>query len=223
MTARPAWVRKLWTFLAFAAVAVLAAAGWLWLRLTEDAALPAFKEPNRLDAEEAVRKLNIYKGALAEEHQGGFIRLSELELNSYLQYSILSETNQAELSAGEARLVDGHLRLFSDSIEWYCWVRKPWLGTTADLMWQRTLQPRRSSNSWTLAIQSMSVGSMEIPESAWPYVLRQLSAADRVFREPLAWLNQLPALEIKFNEMTSSGELVLYTMPASETRVPAKP
>ena len=213
MRARPAWVRKLCVTLGIGAGIGLLFLGYLYFQLTADTDASAFKEPNALDAREAERKLGLYRKALAETGRNGFIRLSEIEINAYLQQpgvrgKLRSQTNAP---ASSPRLLESRLMFSGQDIAWYCWIRKRFMGKSISLVWRRDFDLRRETNRWSFVTKSMAIGTVEMPPSYWPLVNRTLGEVDHLFAEEQRWVEGLPLVELRPNAAGASSELRLYT------------
>jgi hypothetical protein len=224
MKARPTWVRKLYWTLAIGAVFGMLMMAYGYFQITAEVDSGIFKKPNVLDAQEADRKLKLYNEALAISRRG-FVRLSEVEINSYLLQHYFSDGKIAGTNAPPAniKLLTSRLGFTQRGVKWYCWVRKKWLGRPVDLVWERALELNRIENRWVFQTTSMRLGKMAMPARWWPLVQSQIGEIDLTFDEPLNWLTKLPTLEIKTNAASSSPELRLYTYQVSETWTGAKP
>lgn len=223
-TARPTWVRKLaWTLTLLAGLGLIGI-GYAYFQITAEIDRRSFGPLNDLDAKEAERKLKIYAEAFGTSRRG-FIRLSEAEINSYLQehYFADSDKNSTNALASGARLLDGRVELLGRGLTWSCWLRKPLLGQPLDLVWQRVMELNQHSTQWVFQTKSMWLGNVEVPPRFWPFVTQQLGEADLVLSNRHQWFSRLPALEIKTNELSAKPELRLYTYRVAETLPRAKP
>ena len=213
MRARPAWVRKLCVTLGIGTGLGFVFLGYVYFQLTADIDASAFNEPNALDAREAERKLGLYRKALAETGRNGFIRLSEIEINAYLQRpgirgKLMSQTNAP---ASSPRLLESRLLFSGQDIAWYCWIRKRFVGKSIPLVWRRDLELRRETNRWDLVTKSMAIGKFEVPPRCWPLANRALGEVDHLFAEEQRWVEGLPLVELRTNAAGASSELRLYT------------
>ncbi|MBI4657302.1 MAG: hypothetical protein HY735_00385 [Verrucomicrobia bacterium] len=224
MKARPAWVRRLITMVVLVAVVAVAILAYGYFRLTAEVDVGPVKEPNALDAKEADRKIEIYKNALAGAERG-FIRLSEVEINSFLQRHDFGDakTNAASAAMSSVRLVDCRLQLKPEHLIWYCWVRKGLFGWPVQVVWRRIVQFGRGKDGWVLETKSMSVGSFDVPTRLWPVVHGELGEIDRLFLDRLRWLSSLPMIELRTNHTSPALELRLYTYPVSKPETMRKP
>lgn len=213
MKARPAWVRRVITSLWLAVALVMVAALYLYFKVTAEADTYSLKEPNALDAREANRKLGLYKKALEGPERSGFIRLSEVEINSYLRERYFADQAKSLTNAPDSvpRLLESRVKLSGQEILWYCWVQKKWCGVSVPMVWRRNLELARGTNSPKLATKSMTLGKLEVPLRYWPFVNRELGEVDRVFAEDRRWVEKLPRLEIRTNNQSAAPELRLYT------------
>ncbi|MBM3838151.1 MAG: hypothetical protein FJ398_09325 [Verrucomicrobia bacterium] len=134
MKARPAWIRRVVTVAWMAAV-------YFYSQVTADIDAEAFKEPNALDAQEVQRKLGLFRKALESPGRSGFIRLTEIEINSYLDERYAGDKLKSPANAPETspKLLASRARFSGPEIQWYCWVRKKWFGLSFPLVWRRGL------------------------------------------------------------------------------------
>jgi hypothetical protein len=216
MTARPTWVRKLYLLLAAGTGIGLLAGCYLFFQITADIEPDVRHQPNELDAKEADRKLKIYVEALQDSRRG-FIRLSEVELNSYIQQQYFSEAKIGETNGPipKTHLLKSQVGLFSEEITWSYWLQRKVLGKAVDLYWQRAIELSGKPKQWVFQTKAMRVGKVEVPPRFWEFVQRQLGDSDMIFSNRFDWLVRLPTLEIKTNDLTSSAELRLYTYPVN--------
>ena len=198
------------TFLIFVFLLLLvvgAGGGTFLYLITRD--LPThWQEPNKVELIEADRKLKLLNEALAEKKRG-FVRLSEVEINSFLQNRYNSGKGSA--SGGGPNLDRTVVLLNATNLTLVTWVTKPVLGYGLPLVWQRSVAPIQETNGWRMTMTGMRVGELNIPPQFWSKVEAELSGVDSVFEERKAWLAQIPTLAIMRNEVSQSPELRLYT------------
>jgi hypothetical protein len=189
---------------------------YLYSQVTADFDAEASKEPNAVDAQEARRKLGLYKKALESPGRSGFIRLTEAEINSYLDERYFRDNVKNLTNAPDAspRLLASRAKLAGQEIQWYCWLRKKWFGLSFPLVSRRGLELCGGTNHWILATRSMDLGKLEVPPRYWPLVSQELGEVDRVFVEDRRWGEKLPWVEIRTNSLNSAPELRLYTLPS---------
>jgi hypothetical protein len=216
MTARPTWVRKLCLLLAVGAGIAFLAGSYLYFQITAAIEPEARQEANDLDAKEADRKLKVYQQALQDSRRG-FIRLSEVELNSYIQQQYFSETKTADTNAPvpKTHLLKSQVGLYSKEITWSYWLQRKVLGKPVQLFWQRAVELSGKPQHWTFQTKAMRVGKIDVPPRLWEFVQSRLGESDLIFSNRFDWLVRLPTLEIKTNDLTSSAELRLYTYPVN--------
>ncbi|MBI2925415.1 MAG: hypothetical protein HYY24_06890 [Verrucomicrobia bacterium] len=196
-----------------AGVAVLFLGYW-YVQLTAAVELTGVQAPNAMDAQEAGRKLKLFEQA-QQNNRNGFIRLTEVELNSHLQSRYLGgfEKDATPPDAEQTGLLGGRADLASETFTWYCFLEKRWRKLSLNVCWARTFSVARASDHWALTLRSMRIGDVEIPPRYWPRVETMLGGVDQVFTEESAWLAQLPAVEVRPNEFSRNPELRLYTYP----------
>jgi hypothetical protein len=219
MTVRPSWIRKLCLALALLLGLAIIALFYGYFQITARIDPEGVARPNPLEAKEAERKLDLYREA-QKTSQRGFVRLSEGEINSYLQarYFSASRTSRVDsaTSPGSARLLKSRADLFDNTIVWSCWISKDWLGGSMELVWQRSFELVPEGNRWDLRMKGMRLGDLNVPRKLWPVVDASLGGVDEVFINQFDWLTQLPTLEIKTNVFSSKPELRLFTYRLTE-------
>ncbi|MBU6400245.1 MAG: hypothetical protein KGS61_07985 [Verrucomicrobia bacterium] len=189
---------------------VIAAYGYYQLSAGVDP--PGLEAPNILDARESSRKIKLLDQALsASKH--GFIRLSEVEINSYLHahYPDPRTATNAPPDRDSCRLVKCCVDLVTGAVVFYSWVDLTWHGHTWTLCWQRAVQPRPQGDGWTFSLTAMHVGNLPIPPRFWGNVSEIFAGADAVFTRQYTWLTRLPAVVIQPSELDQAPELRLYT------------
>jgi hypothetical protein len=217
MMARPTWVRRLYYVLAVLSVLALLAICYGYFQLTASVIPDGVGRANVLDAQEAEKKLKLYMEA-QKISRPGFVRLSEVEINSYLQRHYFSDSNGGTQREG-ARLVRTQAVLSPRAIIWYCWVEKDWLGCSTELVWQRTFELGRAKDGrCTFNLKAMKVGRVKVPKPLWDTVETSLGNVDGMFTDRFDWVTQMPALELKTNAASFKPELRLFTYRVSETR-----
>jgi hypothetical protein len=191
---------------------ILAGHGYYQLTAPVDAA--GLQAPNNLDAKELERKRGMFEAALKTSRHG-FIRLSEVEINSYLHehYHLKAGGGAAAEAENGCRLLKCNADLITGGVVFYSWVQVNWRGRSRTVCWQRMAEVRRAGDHWEFALTSMHVGRQQIPQRYWANVTEFLHGADQPFSESYAWLTKIPNLEIRLSEIGHQPELRLYTFP----------
>jgi hypothetical protein len=186
--------------------------GHSYLELTATVEAPGLEAPDNLDARELLRKVKLFDAAWHSARRG-FIRLSEVEINSYLQEltPATDGSSAGAAAASGARPVRCRADLTADGVIFYSWVEWHWGRHTWDLCWRRHAVLRHVPGHWEFAVDSMRVGELKIPPGYWSKVDAILGAADKPFAARYAWLMKVPALEVEPNGLTHQPELRLYT------------
>lgn len=185
---------------------VVAAAGAAGYYLTRPVSIDFAQNPNAVEAHEADRKLKLLSAAQTEQKQG-FVRFSELEINSFL-----NEKYRDGKTAGEpVQLVKAGVVLGEGAITFITWHQVPVFGYNVPLVWQRVITPHTSTNGWSFTVESMKVGALDVPEGHWPNVEKLLGATDSLFEERKEWLQKLPMFTLAQNEQSNLPEVRLYT------------
>lgn len=199
----------LFIILSFAAVSI----GVLIYLVTRPIELRFTQDPNPLDAHEAKRKLTLLNEA-REGKRMGWVRLSEVEINSFLE----KEYNEPRKSRTNSpvEFVKTGLLLHTNSLTLVTWLNVPAKFTELPIAWQRTVRPVRENDGWTFKVQSMRLGHLEIPDRFWPQVQSFLGSSDGVFEERRAWLANVPKVALMKNEMSTAMEFRLYSYNPSD-------
>lgn len=223
MTPQPAWVRRVFLTFAVTIGFGLVVVVFAFFKMTAEIDVGPIKEPNSLDAREADRKIGIYKKAL-EGSEHGFVRLSEVEVNSYLHQHYFGDQRQkTNASVAATRLLDARLKFNGQDFFWYSWVKGKWFGRPIEMIWRREIEFKRGMSNWLFQTKAMSLGNLNVPARCWETVNKQLGEADEIFGEERQWLDRVPVMEIKTNNLTSSPELRLFTYSVPTTTNESKP
>lgn len=198
--------------------------GYLYMRLTAEVIVPGAQSPTALDAQEATRKLRLFQEARADSKKG-FIRLTEVELNSYLRAKYLGGFDRRALPETALRhgVLECRADLDTNAVDWYCWVRLSRWEQQIDLCWVRRFRLARADGRWTLELLGMRIGEVDIPSRYWSKVQTWLGEADALFAEDCSWLAESPAVELRPNEFSRTPELRLYTYPEPAAMPAASP
>ena len=185
---------------------VVAAAGAAGYFLTRPFSIEFAQNPNVVEAHEANRKLKLLNDAQSARRQG-FVRFSELEINSFLE----GNYHSGNATNAPIRLVKAGVILAEKSFTFVTWHELPVFGFNLPLVWQRVVTPVKETNGWSFTLESMRVGEVQIPEGYWAEVKQYLGATDALFEERKAWLKTLPLVSVAHNEQSKSPEVRLYT------------
>jgi hypothetical protein len=212
MRTPPAWLKKGVGVAALLAVGLFIATFYSYRQLTAPVNAKAFQRPTLWDLDEAMRKKKLFDEAKAASKRG-FIRLSESEINAYLQGQEAELWPENGLERGGVQLVRARLALGEKTATWYCWVRRQWLGKPVEFAWQRTAAVQWTNGTYHLELQSMRIGRVEIPQRFWDRVQEHLQPIDEESETYHQWLQQVPAFHISRNQMNQHKELRFYTYP----------
>ncbi len=174
---------------------------------------------NSFEAQEASRKLKLLGEAQASKKQG-FIRLSEAEINGFLQsrYGKPEKNRTNEL----VRLVKAGVQLHQSDLTFITWHKVSLLGLETTVVWQRLVSPQRTANGWRLSLDEMRVGKATIPGTFWGDAFQILGGSDKTFEERKVWLASMPTVMLSHNEITRAPELRLYTyIPVIKSEEPS--
>lgn len=207
-------LKKISVVLGLLVVALLLAGGILIFQLTRDIEPEWRQGPNRLEAHEAKRKLKLLATAQADGTRG-FVRLSEVEVNSLLDEQFAqSKSNSVALPP---ELMRTGVVFSRTNLSFYCWEQRKLGGVPLSLAWERIIVPRRESGKWEFPITEMHVGALKLPPRFWRVANGFLGGVDAIFEERRNWLARLPWIELSRNEANDGMELKLYTyIPAGK-------
>jgi hypothetical protein len=183
---------------------VLIGVGTLAYSLTFQVELEFAQDPNAVELHEANRKLKLFNEAQSAQRQG-FVRFSEVEINSFLNERYNSRTNEP------AQLVKSSVLLTATNLTFVTWHRIPVFGVKLPVQWQRVVRPVQEKEIWSFPVEQMRVGKVEVPKRFWPRVERFLGGSNNTFQERKVWLARIPTILLTRNELSRSPELRLYT------------
>jgi hypothetical protein len=169
--------------------------------------------PNAAEAHEANRKLKLLNEAQSSRKQG-FVRFSEVEINSFLdKYNSSNSTN------GPVQLVKAGVFLGDREVNFVTWHSLEAFGYKVPFVWQRVLTPIKQKEGWSFAVRSMKVGAVEIPAGNWAKVEEVLGTTDALFAERKEWLKTVPMVQLAQNELSETPEVRLYTYLPKENSI----
>jgi hypothetical protein len=206
-------LKKLLVALAVTIVLALVAVGAAGYFLTRPLAVDFAERPNSVEAQEANRKLKLINQAQTSGKQG-FVRFSEVEINSFLDGKYKGAATNAPL-----QLVKAGVFLGEGKITFVTWHNATVFGYNLPFVWQRVVKPVKTTNSWNFEVASMRVGQVEIPEGHWAKIEKILGATDSLFDERKGWLKSLPMVTLAKNEQSESPEVRLYTYLPKENSI----
>src|SRR5687767_13800792 len=167
---------------------ILGAAGLAVYTVTRPLDLEFAQDPNAVEAHEANRKLKLLNEAQTTQKRG-FVRLSEVEINSFLDGRYNS--NNENQTNSRVKLVKSGVLLGQDRVTFVTWHRAPIFGFDLPIVWQRVVAPSKDTNGWNFTLESMRVGQVEIPAQHWARINAILGVGDTLFEERKSWLKSL--------------------------------
>jgi hypothetical protein len=206
-------LKKVAVVLGITMVLALGAVGAAGYFLTRPLSADFAERPNSVEAQEANRKLKLLNSAQTSGKQG-FVRFSEVEINSFLDGKYKGSATNTPL-----QLVKAGVFLGESKITFVTWHNASVFGYNLPLVWQRVVKPIKTTNSWTFEVASMRVGQVEIPEGHWGRVEKFLGATDSLFEERKGWLKSLPLVTVAKNEQSETPEVRLYTYLPKENSI----
>lgn len=201
-------VKKFFVLGSLLAIAVVAAAGSLVYMATRGVEVDWQQDPNKVELHEANRKMKLFDEAQSSKRKG-FIRLSEVEINSFMENRFKMVSGSSAGSSME--LHKSAVLLTGTNIHFVAWLEKPIFGYRIPLVWQRAITPIKETNGWTFSVDQMKIGQLEIPKRLWPQVEELIGPIDTAFEEKKDWLAQVPSIALTHNELSHSPEVRLYT------------
>lgn len=203
--------KLVWSGAAIFALLLVGAGVFAYL-LTRDLDAEFAQDPNSVEAHEAKRKLKLFSDAQAGKRKG-FVRLSEVEINSFLdpRYNKAATTSTNTATNAPAKVVKRSVLLGSSSLTFVSWHTTDLFGMQIPLVVQRTVTPfKDSTNGWSFASKQVRIGRLDLPERLWPEV-EKIFGKEESFIERESWLAKLPAIALAKNELNQAPELRLYT------------
>ena len=196
------------------AILVIAGAGlgYFFVQLTARPVIELAQEPNAVETRSALHKVKLFQEA-QEGKRRGYIQLSEVEINSYLDETFFSKNHETNGIV----LVNGRLLLNDRGFTWVSWIDASLFGLQLPLVWQRHFDLVKEEEAWKLALRGMQVGQMQMHEDQWETVLGYLDHFEGLYQETFGWVLKAPVAEIAKNELSKAPELRLYTFVPDKT------
>jgi hypothetical protein len=177
------------------------------------------ESPNAVDARECRRKLKLYGNSVTNGHIG-FVRLSQLEINSYIREALTNSVGDTNASGLHLKRLGVGLTTTNFTV--YSWGEYKVMNFAAPLVVQRTYKiTQQGTNQWQLPLESLKIGHVEISERIWDKVLPCLEPLDSAALDRFSWTTNILALLTAKNELSQRPELRLYTykpIPAEDLR-----
>jgi len=188
-------------------------AAYFYSQLT---AVVAFADSNiiqKITVQEAQRKFKLFEDARTNNRKG-YVRLTEAEINAYMDEFLASDNAVAPTNLlHSVQLVKSRIYLKSGGFTWVCWVKASWRWWRCNLVWLRDYDLVYDRGRWDLHLLSMFVGKQRLQPWSWIYADRLLGEVDQPFAGKHQWLTELPAMEIRTNELSLKLEFKLYNYP----------
>ncbi len=188
---------------------VLAAVATLGYLLTMEVPVPRSGKLNKLDSKEAARKIKLISEAFLTGKKG-FVRLSDVELNSFLKENVHIPSTGPTNELAALRLCQ--VQYGNASFTAYSFVQKQVLGRPIEFVWQRDFILDPSGDIKRLRLAGMKLGKVPVNQKLWPHVNQLFYGCDQALIKQFDWVPKLPAVYITNNEANSSLELRLYSV-----------
>jgi hypothetical protein len=168
-----------------------------------------WENPNAVEALEARRKLKRYETSLAKGQQG-WVRFSQLEINSYLMGASTNEPPEGT----QYRLRRVGVELTATNATLYSWGERHVLSVPVHFVLQRTFRVRQTgTNIWEMPMDEIKIGDMEVPKRFWHRLKPAVDGLDEPLREYLRWGTNIQGMAVAKNDVSQLPELRLYTYP----------
>jgi hypothetical protein len=211
--AKPAKIestRRIAATAALLTILILVAGGVLAFLLTSQVEIEFAQDPNPVEAHEAARKLALFNEAQAAKRKG-FVRFSEVEINSFLQGGLNGKTNSVGKAPVPKPGVKNSVLLSANELTFVTWEKHSLFGFEVPFVWQRSVVPVKGPEGWSFATREMRVGRVEVPQRLWGAARAFLGKSDECLKGREDWLSRLPAITLARNELSQAPELRLYT------------
>lgn len=178
------------------------------------------QDPNPLEAHYASGKLKLIDEA-REGKKKGFVRLSEVEINSLLEARYNDPKNvRTNLPVV---LVKSGVLLHQTNLTFVTWHKIGIAGgVSIPFVWQRSVSPVHDKSGSSFRIDAMRLGRINVPKEAWPKISEIFGKTDDLFADRRAWMGSLPMVTLKKNELSMAPELRLYSYDPDEPAPPGK-
>lgn len=191
---------------------VLGAGGYLFFMLTRDPGI-VWEPPNAVESNEALKNIAFYKKSKAEGVRG-WVRISEIELNSYLRSILTNDLSTIEIPPTRfpVKLKQVGVSLSKTNITISSWADAKLAMFTVPFVVQRTVViHQEGTNQWDFPMQSVRVGEVEIPRRFWRRLGPTVRALDAPVMAGMAWTTNIEAMLVVQNPFSQRSELRLYT------------
>jgi hypothetical protein len=194
------WVAILGILLA----GLLIGLGILAYRLTRTVDF-SWEQANSVEAKEAVRKMTLLRNGI-ESGKKGFVRLSQLEINSYLLGTLTNATPDPGV-----KLTNVKIDLTKSNFTLVSFGEIKVLNWAVPIAMKRNFRTEQGTNSWEFPLDEVHVGDVKIPRRVWPYLSSVARRLDQPLGAQFAWATNIPAMRLARNEMSGDAELRVYT------------
>jgi hypothetical protein len=172
-----------------------------------------WEHANVVEARLAQSKLRFYDEAVRNGDQG-YIRLSELEINSYLKHFLTNSpgTNAEPKAATSTKLHQVGVSLTKTNLILYSWGERRFAGLLPlRFVLQREFALRTAnSKHWEFPPHSMHVGNLEVAPKYWHYLQPTIDELDAPLADRFSWITNVQAVLVTKNELSQRPELRLY-------------
>jgi hypothetical protein len=176
--------------------------------ISRDPGSDFLEHPNPVEANHFRNKLGRYENALTNG-QNGFVRFSQLEINSYIRQTL---TNNADTNTPGMHLRRVGVGLNSTNLTLYSWGEYRAFNLPLRFVVQRGFRiQQEGANQWEMPMEWMKVGEVEVPKRFWDSVGAELAPLDEPVKEAFAWRTNIQAMLVRKNELSQRPELRLYT------------
>ncbi|HUS35584.1 MAG TPA: hypothetical protein VM680_09560 [Verrucomicrobiae bacterium] len=166
-----------------------------------------FERPDVNEANSFRKKLRFYEAAKTN-NQNGFVRFSQLEINSYISRTM---TNIVETNSSPLHLRRVAVALNGTNLTLYSWGEYRKVLPLKFVVQREFRIQQEGTNLWEMPLVSFKIGEVEVPENYWTRMTEFLEPLDNPVKERYGWATNVPAILVRKNELSSKPELRLYT------------
>jgi hypothetical protein len=165
-----------------------------------------FERPDVNEANSFRSKLRRYEAAKTN-NQNGFVRFSQLEINSYISRTM---TNIVETNSSPLHLRRVAVALGATNLTLYSWGEYRKVLPLKFVVQREFRIQQEGTNLWEMPLVSFKVGEVEVPEKYWTRMSEFFEPLDNPVKERYGWATNVPAILVRKNEVSSKPELRLY-------------
>lgn len=176
--------------------------------ISRDPGSDFLEHPNVVEANHFRAKLARYENAVTNK-QPGFVRFSQLEINSFIRQSVTNLSSDTNAPGMHLRRVG--VGLNSTNFTLYSWGEYRAFNLPLKFVVQRGFRiQQEGSNQWETPMEWLKIGEIEVPKRWWGSVTPMLDPLDQPVKESFPWTTNIQALLITKNDLSQRPELRMY-------------